>query len=57
MTTCIVFFALACKEDMEIFQMDVKIAFLHGDLQEDIYIQQPKGFVENGREHLVCKFK
>ena len=42
---------------MELVQMDVKTAFLHGDLHEDIYLQQPKGFVEKGREHLVCKLK
>ncbi|MCO5610242.1 hypothetical protein L7F22_064478 [Adiantum nelumboides] len=37
--------------------MDVKIAFLHGDLHEDICMQQPKGFVVKGKEHLVCKLK
>ena len=43
--------------DMDLVQMDVKIAFLHGDLHEDIYMQQPKGFVEKGKENLVCKLK
>ena len=37
--------------------MDVKTNFLHDDLHEDIYIQQPEGFIEKGREHLVCKLK
>lgn len=38
---------------MEIEQMDVKNAFLHGDLEE-LYIEQTKGFRKEGREHLVC---
>ena len=37
--------------------MDVKTAFLHGDLHDEIYMEQPKGFAEPGREHLVCKLK
>jgi len=37
--------------------MDVKTACLHGDLHEDIYMQQPEGFVHVGKEQLVCKLK
>ena len=48
---------LVAKEDMELVQMDVKIAFLHGDLHEDIYMQQPEGFEEKSKEKLVCKLK
>ena len=57
MTTLHCVLALAAKEDIELVQMDVKIAFLHGDLHEDMYMQQPKGFVEKGKENLVCKLK
>jgi hypothetical protein len=37
--------------------MDVKIAFLYGDLEEQIYMEQPEGFSQPGHEHLVCKLK
>ena len=47
---------VACQ-DMELVQMDVKTTFLHGDLHEDIYMQQPEGFVHVGKEQLVCKLK
>ena len=35
--------------------MNVKIAFLNGDLEEEIYMNQPEGFVEPGQESKVCK--
>ena len=57
MTALCCVLVLAAKEDMELVQMDVKTAFLHGDLHEDIYMQQPEGFVEKGKENLVCKLK
>ncbi|MCO5609259.1 hypothetical protein L7F22_063483 [Adiantum nelumboides] len=56
-TTLHMVLGLVAKEDMELVQMDVKIAFLHGDLHEDIYMVQPIGFAESGKEHLVCKLK
>jgi hypothetical protein len=41
--------------DLEVEQMDVKTTFLHGDLEEEIYMKQPEGFVVKGKKDLVCK--
>ena len=54
-TTIRVLIALACVFNLEIHQMDVKTAFLNGDLKEQIYMSQPKGFIESGKEKKVCK--
>ena len=37
--------------------MDVKTAFLHGDLEKQIYMEHSEGFSQSGQEHLVCKLK
>jgi hypothetical protein len=49
--------ALVAHFDMALEQMDVKIAFLHGDLEEQIYMLQPEGFNQLGQEHIVFKLK
>jgi hypothetical protein len=47
--------SLGAYYDWEIHQMDVNTAFLNGELEEDIYMKQPEGFVIPGKENLVCK--
>ncbi len=56
-TTIRVMLALAAHNDWEIEQMDVKTAFLHGDLEETIYMKQPEGFEVKGRQEMVCLLK
>ena len=57
MTTLRLMLGLVATENLELVQMDVKTSFLHGDLDEDIYMQQPEGFAVPGKEHLVCKLR
>lgn len=42
--------------DLEVEQMNVKTTFRHGDLEEEIYLKQPKGFIVKGKE-LTSKMK
>ena len=48
---------LAASLNLEIEQMDVKTDFLQGDLQKEIYMEQPEGFKVDGKENFVCKLK
>jgi hypothetical protein len=43
--------------DLELHQMNVKMVFLNGDLQENVYMAQPEGFVVEDKEHMRCKLK
>ena len=55
MTSICTLLGLATRDDIEIYQMDVKTAFMNGDLEEEIYMDQPKVFSFKGKENLVCK--
>ena len=57
MSSIRVVLGLAASLNLEIQQLDVKTAFLHGDLEEEIYMEQPEGFKAKGKEHLVCQLK
>ena len=47
----------AAYYDYEIWQIDVKTAFLNGNLEEEIYMLQSEGFMAKNQEHMVCKLK
>ena len=49
--------ALVAHYDLELHQMDVKTAFLNGDLEKNVYMAQPKGFVVEGKERMGCLLK
>jgi hypothetical protein len=55
LTTIRVLLSLAASHGLIVHQMDVKTAFLNGELDEEIYMEQPAGFVANGQEAMVCK--
>lgn len=50
-----VLLALAAKKGWEVHHLDVKSAFLNGELQETVYVTQPEGFVKENKEHMVYK--
>jgi len=49
--------ALVAQFDLELHQMDVKTAFLNGDIEETIYMVQPENFESHDSKHLVCRLK
>mgnify|MGYP000055281352 CR=1 FL=1 len=57
MTTLRFMLGIMATDNLELIQLDVKTAFLHGDLQEEIYMEQPKGFVASDQEHLVYRLR
>jgi hypothetical protein len=55
LTTISVLLSLAVSHGLFVHQMDVKTAFLNGELEEEIYMDQPDGFIAKGQEGKVCK--
>ena len=47
--------AIVASKRWEVHHMDVKSAFLHGDLEEEIYMKQPEGFIDD--PSLVCRLR
>ena len=48
---------LVAHYNLELHHMDVKAVFLNGDLEENVYMAQPKGFVVEGKERMGCRLK
>ncbi|KAI4299912.1 hypothetical protein L6164_033332 [Bauhinia variegata] len=57
MSSIQVVLGLAASLNLEVEQLNVKTTFLHGDLEEEIYMEQPKGFAAKGEGDLVCRLK
>ena len=57
MSSIRVVLGLAASMNLEIEQLNVKTVFLHGDLEEEIYMEQLEGFTIKGNEHLMCRLK
>jgi hypothetical protein len=57
MTTVRVIIAMATTKGWSLHQMDVKNVFLPGDLQEEVYMEQPLGYVDQTHPNLVCRLK
>ena len=47
--------ALAAVHDLKIYQIDVKTTFLNGELEEEIYMEQPEGFIIPSKKKKVCR--
>ncbi|GKV36582.1 hypothetical protein SLEP1_g44695 [Rubroshorea leprosula] len=57
MTSVCTILALVASQNWKLWQLDVKNAFLYGELDKDIYMEQPPGYVANSHPDFVCKLK
>ena len=57
MTFVRLFISLAAAYHWDLHQLDIKNVFLHGDLQEEVYMEQPPGFVAQGKIGKVFRFR
>ena len=57
LTTIRLVLKIVAAENLHLEQLDVKTAFLHGDLEEDLYMRQPEGFIKEDKKNLVCRLK
>ena len=57
MSSIRVILGLVATLDLECEQLDVETAFLHGEFEEEIYMEQQEGFIEKGKEGLLCRLK
>ena len=51
------FLVYAANKKFKVYQMDVKPAFLNGELGEEVYIEQPKGFPLTKEKDIICILK
>ena len=51
------FLTYACSRKIKVYQMDVKLPFLNGELEEEFYIEQPEGFLLLEKQDYVCRLK
>lgn len=57
LTSIRLFLSMAATNKWSLHQLDIKNAFLHGDLQEEVYMEQPPGFVAQGESDKVCRLR
>ena len=57
LVTLLILVVLDAKENLEIHHTDVSTAFLNGEMDEEVFTQQPEGTVKSREEHLVCRLR